>query len=49
VIHQRQKNPRGNFTSVDDLRNKVLALITYFNQVLARRFQWTYSGRPLRT
>ena len=37
---------RGNFTSVDDLRVKILAFIAYFNQT-AKPFQWTYTGRPL--
>lgn len=38
---------RGNFTSVKDLRDKILAFIEYFNQVLAKPFKWTYTGRPL--
>jgi transposase len=38
---------RGNFTSVDDLRTKLLAFIDYFNQVFAKPFKWTYTGRPL--
>lgn len=37
---------RGNFTSVDDLRAKILAFIAYFNQT-AKPFKWTYTGRPL--
>jgi DDE superfamily endonuclease len=39
---------RGNFTSVEDLRSKLLAFLTYFNEVFAKPFQWTYTGRPLR-
>jgi transposase len=38
---------RGNFTSVEDLRTKLLAFIDYFNQVFAKPFKWTYTGRPL--
>jgi transposase len=38
---------RGSFTSVWDLRTKLLNFITYFNQVLAKPFRWTYTGRPL--
>lgn len=38
---------RGNFTSVDDLKQKVLDFIAYFNRTLAKPFQWTYRGRPL--
>lgn len=38
---------RGNFTSVADLRSKLLAFLAYFNEVFAKPFQWTYTGRPL--
>jgi DDE superfamily endonuclease len=38
---------RGNFTSVADLRAKVLAFIEYFNRTLAKPFKWTFTGRPL--
>jgi len=38
---------RGNFTSVEDLHAKLLAFINYFNQVFAKPFKWTYTGRPL--
>ena len=39
---------RGSFTSVDDLRSKLLNFIEYFNRVFAKPFRWTYTGRPLR-
>jgi transposase len=39
---------RGSFTSVADLRSKLLSFIAYFNGVFAKPFQWTYTGRPLR-
>ena len=38
---------RGNFTSTDDLREKVLAFIDYFNKTMAKPFKWTYDGKPL--
>ncbi|MBI3973745.1 MAG: transposase [Chloroflexi bacterium] len=38
---------RGNFTSTDDLRAKVLAFIDYFHRTMAKPFQWTYQGKPL--
>jgi transposase len=38
---------RGNFTSVKDLRDKILAFIAYFNETLAKPFKRTYTGRPL--
>ena len=38
---------RGNFVSVQHLRERLLAFIDYFNQTLAKPFKWTYRGRPL--
>ena len=38
---------RGHFTSVDDLRDKILAFIDYFNRTMAKPFKWTFTGRPL--
>jgi len=38
---------RGNFRSVTDLRERILAFIDYFNRTLAKPFKWTYTGRPL--
>jgi hypothetical protein len=38
---------RGNFTSVDDLKRKVLAFIEYYNRTMPKPFKWTYQGRAL--
>ena len=38
---------RGSFTSVEDLSNKVLAFIEYYNRTMAKPFKWTYQGKPL--
>jgi transposase len=38
---------RGSFTSVADLKSKLLNFIDYFNDVFAKPFNWTYTGRPL--
>lgn len=38
---------RGSFSSLEDLRARILAFIKYFNRVLAKPFKWTYTGRPL--
>jgi hypothetical protein len=38
---------RASFTSVQDLHDRVLAFIAYFNATLAQPFKWTYKGRPL--
>jgi len=40
---------RGNFTSVTDLKDKLLRFIDYFNEVFAKPFRWTFTGRPLQT
>lgn len=38
---------RGNFTSVDELKRKVLAFIEYYNRTMAKPFKWTYQGKAL--
>jgi hypothetical protein len=38
---------RGNFTSVEALRERIFACIDYFNKTMAKPFKWTYRGRPL--
>lgn len=38
---------RASFRSTDDLRDRILAFIAYFNRTMAKPFAWTYSGRPL--
>ena len=38
---------RGSFVSKQDLKAKVLAFIRYFNDVLAKPFRWTCTGRIL--
>ena len=38
---------RGSFTSVQELKQRILAYVAYFNQALAKPVKWTYSGRPL--
>ena len=37
---------RASFISTDDLRQRILAVIDYFNQT-AKPVKWTYTGRPL--
>lgn len=43
----RRLRKRASFTSVDELRQGMLAFIDYFNQTMAKPFKWTYAGRPL--
>lgn len=36
---------RGSFISTDDLRERILAFITYFNENLAHPYRWVYTGQ----
>ncbi len=38
---------RGTFTSIADLKAKVLAFVDDFNRTMAKPFQWTYQGKAL--
>lgn len=40
---------RGNFTSTADLHDNLMRFIAYFNEVFAKPFRWTFTGRPLQT
>lgn len=46
-ILARKLLKRGNFTSRDDLKAKVLAFIDYYNLSMAKPFKWTYKGKAL--
>jgi hypothetical protein len=35
---------RGNFCSLDDLREQLLAFIVYYNRTMAKPIKWTYTG-----
>ncbi len=35
---------RGNFRSLDDLRDRILAFIAYYNRTMAKPIKWTYTG-----
>lgn len=47
-ILMRRLLKRASFMSIEDLRERILAFIAYFNRVLAKPFKWTYTGRPLK-
>ena len=47
-ILMRRLLKRASFTSTEDLRERILAFIDYFNRILAKPFKWTYTGRPLK-
>jgi hypothetical protein len=38
---------RGSFASVEELHQRIVEFIEYFNGALAKPFKWTYKGRPL--
>ncbi|MBE0690333.1 MAG: transposase [Anaerolineae bacterium] len=46
-ILSRKLLKRGTFSSVADLKAKVLAFIAYFNRTMAKPFRWTYQGKAL--
>jgi len=36
----------ASFKSTDELKERILAFINYFNQTMAKPFQWKYKGNP---
>lgn len=38
---------RGVFRSTEDLRDRILKFIDYYNRTMAKPYKWTYAGRPL--
>lgn len=38
---------RASFNSKEELRQRILQFIDYFNKTMAKPFRWTYAGRPL--
>lgn len=44
-ILSRKLLKRGTFSSIADLKAKVLAFIEYFNRTMAKPFRWTYQGK----
>lgn len=46
-ILERKLLKRSSFKSVEELREKLLSFIEYFNKTMAKPFKWSYTGRPL--
>jgi hypothetical protein len=46
-IFARKILRRGSFTSTQDIKDKIENFIVYFNETLAKAFQWTVRGSPL--
>jgi len=47
IVHRRAI-VRGSFRSIDELRNRLLDFIDYFNRTFAQPFRWTFTGRPVK-
>jgi hypothetical protein len=45
-ILARKVIKRGNFRSKEELRDKLMASIDYFNATMAKPFKWIYQGKP---
>jgi putative transposase len=45
-ILMRRLLKRGNFTSTQDLKQKILDFIDYYNRTFAKPFQWKFEGFP---
>ena len=43
-ILMRRLLKQGNFTSTQDLKQKILDFITYYNRTFAKPFQWKFEG-----
>ncbi|NJO18647.1 MAG: IS630 family transposase [Thioploca sp.] len=48
-ILTRRLLKRGSFTSTNELKQRILTFIEFFNETLAKPFRWTYIGKPLLT
>ena len=46
-ILTRRLLKHGNFKSTEELKQRILAFIAFFNRALAKPFRWTYIGKPL--
>jgi transposase len=46
-ILARKLLKRGVFTSIADLKAKVLAFVEYFNRTMAKPYRWSYQGKAL--
>jgi transposase len=46
-ILSRRLLKRGQFKSTDELKERILKFIDFFNETLAKPFRWTYIGKPL--
>jgi transposase len=47
-ILARKLLKRASFTSTEDLTQRILDFIEYFNETMSKPFKWTYKGKPLK-
>jgi hypothetical protein len=47
IVHRRAV-VRGSFASKQELKDRLLNFIDYFNRTFAQPFRWTYTGRPVK-
>jgi hypothetical protein len=47
IVHRRAI-ARGSFASKQELKDRLLRFIDYFNRTFAQPFRWTYTGRPVK-
>lgn len=47
IVHRRAVK-RGSFRSLEELKERLLNFIDYFNHTFAQPFRWTYTGRPVK-
>lgn len=46
-IITRRLLKRGSFSSAEQLKERILKFINFFNETVAKPFKWTYKARPL--
>ena len=47
ILMRRKVIKRGNFSSQQDLKDKILGFIAYFNKTMSKPFKWTYQGKVM--
>jgi hypothetical protein len=48
IITKQLLNRRSSFKSVEELNAKIMDYIDYYNENLAKKFKWNYSGKILK-
>jgi len=48
IMTKQLLNKRSSFKSVEELNSKIMEYIEYYNNNLAKKFKWSYSGKVLR-